>query len=227
MDFHKYITKPIIDRTRSGTAQNLRLLLQSVCLRRTTELINLPRPREVVVDVHLSEEERMVYDAVKEEAKAQLEDAISSSQQGSGTGRTVLHMMMNLRRVCNHGTMDRDIQNSVAVDDETNEGDDDDDRARVCPDCRCEIMGAGQRTPDGKKVLCGDCYCEWERKQAPKSQRRKACMTPAEIFERLDLTGRATKIELLVNDVERYQETDKWCVFSVSLCLPFCHYTFD
>ncbi|KAK0718017.1 P-loop containing nucleoside triphosphate hydrolase protein, partial [Lasiosphaeria miniovina] len=191
-EFHKHIAKPIEDKSRSGTAANFRLLLQSVCLRRTKELINLPEPKEITYDVHLSDEETRLYDMVKEQAKAQMEDAISSSQ-GSKTSKAVLQMVMHLRRICNHGTMDQDIQNYV-VGNETSE-DDGVAGARFCPNCDCEIMDAGRPTPDRKKTLC-----------------LSSRTTPAELANRLDLTGHSTKVFLLVRDVDQHQNSDKWCV---------------
>lgn len=213
-EFHKHIAKPIEDKSRSGTAENLRLLLQSICLRRTEELINLPEPKEITYDVHLSDEETHLYDMVKEQAKTQVEDAICSSQ-GSGTGMSVLQMVMHLRRICNHGTMDRDIQNYV-IGSETSE-DDGVAGTRFCSSCDCEIRDAGRPTRDGKKILCTDCYCEWERK-APKSQRKKGASssrtTPAEVINHLDLTGHSTKVSLLVQDVDQHRNSDKCIIFS-------------
>ncbi|KAK4209644.1 P-loop containing nucleoside triphosphate hydrolase protein [Rhypophila decipiens] len=208
-EFNKHIVKPIEEKGRSNSADNLRLLLHSMCLRRTKELINIPEPKEITYDVRLCDEERSLYDMVKEQAKARVEDDISSSNS-SGTGKIVLQTVMHLRRICNHGTMDRDIQNSV-IGDDTSENDNV-AGAVFCSDCECEILDAGRRTPDGKKTLCADCYCEWETK-APKSRRKKGGL-PAEADNHLDLTGHSTKVSLLVQDVDQHRNSDKCIIFS-------------
>jgi SNF2 family DNA or RNA helicase len=88
-EFNKHIVKPIEENKDRDTVKNLCLILQYLCLRRTKELINLPEPEEIIYDVHLSHDETSLYNVVKERAKYQIEDAISSSQ-GPGTGKAVL-----------------------------------------------------------------------------------------------------------------------------------------
>jgi len=211
-EFHKHVAKPIEENKGGDPVKNLRLVLQSLCLRRTKELINLPEPEEIVYNVDLSHDETSLYNAVKERAKYQIEDAISSSH-GPGTGKAVLQMVMHLRRICNHGTMDRDIQHSPG-DDETSESGGVAE-ARYCPGCECEIMDAGRLTSDAKQLLCTDCHYEWESK-APKRRKQKgsspSCAMLAEPNSHLNLSGHSTKISLLVQDVDQHRDSDKWYV---------------
>ncbi|KAK4163844.1 P-loop containing nucleoside triphosphate hydrolase protein [Cladorrhinum sp. PSN259] len=213
-EFRKHIAKPIEAKSRSGAAKNLRLLLESLCLRRTKELINLPEPEEITYDVHLSAEEKRLYEMVKDQAKTEMERFISSSQ-GPGAGKAVLQMVMRLRRICNHGTMDQDLQDCI-MDNDTS-GDVGVAGAKICPDCGCEIAETGLSTPDGKKFLCADCYCEWERK-VPKSRGKKGGSSnskmPAETNNNLNLSGHSTKVSLLVQDIDDHRDSDKCIIFS-------------
>ena len=211
-EFHKHVAKPIEENKGGDPVKNLRLILQSLCLRRTKELINLPEPKEIIYDVHLSLDEKSLYDMVKERAKYQIEDAISSAR-GPGAEKAVMQMVMCLRRICNHGTMDRSILDSVG-DDETSESGGMTE-ARYCSDCKCEIMDAGRLTSEAKRLLCIDCYYEWESK-APKRGKQKrsppSSTTPAEFNSHLNLSGHSTKVSLLVQDVDQHKDSDKWYV---------------
>jgi len=206
-EFQKYVTKPIEDSRGGDPSRNLRLLLQSICLRRTKELINLPEPEEITYDVHLSRDETTLYRAIEERARHQMEEVISNSE-APGTGKAVLQMVMNLRRICNHGTMNRDIRYSVDSDEA--EEYDSMGGTKLCPDCKCEIMDAGRLTPDGKTLLCVDCYSEWERRKQKRGS--KNCKTTAASNNGIDLSGHSTKISLLVQDVDQHRGSDKWFV---------------
>jgi SWI/SNF-related matrix-associated actin-dependent regulator of chromatin subfamily A3 len=214
LEFYKHVSKPIEENKGGDPVKNLRLILQSLCLRRTKELISLPEPKEIIYDVHLSLEEKSLYDMVKERANDQIENAISSAR-GPGTGKAVMQMVMCLRRICNHGTMDRDIQDSVG--DETSESGGVTE-AKYCPGCECEIMDAGRLTLDNKRLLCTDCYYEWESKASKRGKQKRSSpsyTTPAELNSRLNLLGHSTKVSLLVQDVDKHKDSDKWYVLGI------------
>ncbi|KAK1753777.1 P-loop containing nucleoside triphosphate hydrolase protein [Echria macrotheca] len=213
-EFDKHIARPLEDESRKGTAEKLRLLLQSICLRRTKELINLPEPKEITYDVHLSDQEKRLYKLVGDRTIDQIEIAHSSSK-GLGT-RHGLQMILHLRRLCNHGTMDRDIRNASMAD----EAGEDDFVPSVgpclCLDCDCEIVESGRLAPDGKRFLCADCYGERERKKS-KSRKKGASSsgkTLAESNNSMDPSGHSTKLSLLVQDAERHRNSDKCIIFS-------------
>ena len=67
--FRHYIVTPFLegDERRTIASERLGLLLDSVCLRRTRDLLHLPDPRDIIRSVELSTEERDQYEYHQED----------------------------------------------------------------------------------------------------------------------------------------------------------------
>jgi SWI/SNF-related matrix-associated actin-dependent regulator of chromatin subfamily A3 len=104
-NFRKYIMHPLIKGTRDGL-ENIRLLLDSICLRRTRKLLNLPDMTDDDRFVEFSSPERAMYNTTQAEI-------IKAIKQGDNQARKdkgyigIFHLQLQLRRLCNHGTFQK------------------------------------------------------------------------------------------------------------------------
>ncbi|KAH7308435.1 SNF2 family N-terminal domain-containing protein [Stachybotrys elegans] len=99
--FRKFITKPISSGT-NDCYQNLQRLLQSVCLRRTRELLNLPEPETYYQTLPLTASEYTEYNELLRECKRDIDMAVS----GRGKGQlksAMLESLLKVRLFCNNG----------------------------------------------------------------------------------------------------------------------------
>ncbi len=95
-----------MERRSKERFNNLRLLLRSICLRRTTDLLGLPKPDPQNRYLDLSPSEREEYNAIQEQCRREIDMAVS----GRGKGRlnsTVLESLLKLRLFCNNGSSGR------------------------------------------------------------------------------------------------------------------------
>jgi SWI/SNF-related matrix-associated actin-dependent regulator of chromatin subfamily A3 len=101
--FQKFITGPLKTGSPRGI-QNLRTLLSTVCLRRTTNVLHdLPEIVEEIRVLDLSPQERTQYSSISEAAREDL-DALVSSGGASNVYQCILKAILSLRLLCNHGT---------------------------------------------------------------------------------------------------------------------------
>ncbi len=225
--FRRAVARPI-EEARPGGDQNLRLLLESICLRRTRGLLGLREPEETVCNVEPSVEERQLYTRVGECARGLVDEAISHSNKTSPYA-VVLQTITRLRRICNHGTMDpalvQDLSRQRNEDgDDYQVADEISQQSATCAKCSCEVTTAvGEaHCSRSRHVLCTDCYveyCETEPSQAGKrcsicnSARRpdQSTRIDEDGGPPLDLNGHSTKLARLVENI-RHQH--KWFVRS-------------
>ncbi|KAM3067424.1 hypothetical protein ACMFMG_011573 [Clarireedia jacksonii] len=83
----------------------LRLLVDSITLRRLKDKIDLPKRRDHLVKLDFSDEERAVYDIFAKNASDRIK-VITSQQESSLGGKTYVHILqsiLRLRLVCAHG----------------------------------------------------------------------------------------------------------------------------
>ncbi|PQE21411.1 SNF2 family domain-containing protein [Rutstroemia sp. NJR-2017a BBW] len=83
----------------------LRLLVDSITLRRLKDKIDLPKRRDHLVKLNFSDEERAVYDIFAKNASDRIK-VITSQQESSLGGKTYVHILqsiLRLRLVCAHG----------------------------------------------------------------------------------------------------------------------------
>ncbi|KAF8247265.1 hypothetical protein K440DRAFT_308066 [Wilcoxina mikolae CBS 423.85] len=103
--FDKHISGLLKANNLSGL-QNLRMLLSSICLRRTTEVLQaLPDITEEIRVLELSPEERRRYCNITEESKKQI-DSLVCAGNAANAYQCILSAILRLRLLCNHGTFD-------------------------------------------------------------------------------------------------------------------------
>jgi len=100
-DFRKYCIKPV-ERKGNRGFNNIRTLLQCVCIRRTKELLELPEFQKIEQYLELSSAERSAYNSVGECYKTAIDDAICGRKPADAY-RSILQALLRLRLICNHG----------------------------------------------------------------------------------------------------------------------------
>ncbi|APA06188.1 hypothetical protein sscle_01g009580 [Sclerotinia sclerotiorum 1980 UF-70] len=101
----------------------LRLLVDSITLRRLKDKIDLPKRHDHIVRLNFSDEERMVYDIFEKNATDRLKVITSQGESALG-GKTFHHILqsiLRLRQVCAHGkdllsSEDLKIMNGLSKD---------------------------------------------------------------------------------------------------------------
>ncbi|KAK3316035.1 SNF2 family N-terminal domain-containing protein [Apodospora peruviana] len=103
--FRKFIATP--STSKSGDRfKNLRLLLKSICIRRTRDLLNLPEPDVKIKQLEFSPAERQEYHGMHLQCRQQVDRAVSGHGKGS-LNAVVLKSLLRLRLFCNNGTTGR------------------------------------------------------------------------------------------------------------------------
>ena len=102
--FHTHISDPKKYRT-GDRFLNLRLLLQSICLRRTRALISTLEPVVEVRKLQLSAAEADDYREIKEKCKREIDIAVSTRERGKAK-HTLLQSLLKLRLFCNNGILE-------------------------------------------------------------------------------------------------------------------------
>lgn len=98
--FNTYITDPLQKYEQRGV-DNLRLLMGSICLRRTNSILNLPPLVEEKRSVYMTIQERTQYDQFSIETSKAIQDAV---ERGLGLGLlNILQLITKLRVFCNLG----------------------------------------------------------------------------------------------------------------------------
>ena len=145
---NKHILRPLQQRERKGL-ENLRLVMQAICLRRTKKVCRMVHKNETTINIDLSEPERHAYNAIRDQGKYRL---LQASRRGTHeSGRVLLHTIHCLRQFCSHGlTVDSASSDLLS---ETN---------RTCTHCSVVISSTLAQEPKlhGRRgqVLCQDCY---------------------------------------------------------------------
>ena len=104
--FRKFISSPSTSDSRERF-KNLRLLLGSICLRRTRELLGLPDPKPQLRQLEFSPSERHEYEEIHQQCRRKIDMAVSGHGKGK-LNSTVLESLLKLRLFCNNGTPRRD-----------------------------------------------------------------------------------------------------------------------
>ncbi|EXK49760.1 hypothetical protein FOMG_02243 [Fusarium oxysporum f. sp. melonis 26406] len=100
--FHKFITGPATSSSSKDRFKNLRTLLETICLRRTREILPLKHPVTYVREVCLTNSERQEYNNLIQEGKTQL-DMTTSGHSKRKVSSIVLQSILKLRLFCNNG----------------------------------------------------------------------------------------------------------------------------
>ncbi|RSL69376.1 hypothetical protein CEP53_002228 [Fusarium sp. AF-6] len=85
--------------------ERLILLLQALCLRRTREVLDLPRTRQHIVRLNFTSEERDQYEKTKNILVRTIKNRVGEIENSSKFG--LFQMTLQLRILCNHGTFQK------------------------------------------------------------------------------------------------------------------------
>ncbi|KAI1629297.1 SNF2 family N-terminal domain-containing protein [Exophiala viscosa] len=239
--FRRFVVMPFSHNNEEDVNQakaKLSLLLNSVCIRRRRERLELPPMKDERRNVQLSDQERRLYERTKDSMSYMLSHGLRDKYSGTPFGK--FQIQLQLRRLCNHGTFQRpfvghndDIQtqreeilSSIGKDGEVE-----------CSSCHEKTLmlatnwAAVRQNPSCNHNFCDEClaqlsdqgqealrasvcpYCANQESSTPYSSilKRGAFPHPTPGFLTM---GHSSKMEALVRDVqERIQET-KSIVFS-------------
>lgn len=99
--FRKFIATP--SASNSGDRfKNLRFLLNSICIRRSRDLLQLPEPATQIKVLDLTPAERQDYIAMNSKFRAEVDRAVSGHGKGN-LSSTALKALLELRLFCNNG----------------------------------------------------------------------------------------------------------------------------
>ncbi|KAK5072443.1 hypothetical protein LTR51_005079 [Lithohypha guttulata] len=123
--------------------QNLVQLIDSLCLRRLKDLLNLNYIEEQIRHVELSEDERMQYTHTKEDMKRAMHNNVDDYDTDNRFG--MFQAQLQLRLLCNHGTFQHRFHWA---------------RARTLADCDCLIIQEDASALVGRNgdVMCSACF---------------------------------------------------------------------
>ncbi|KAI8630497.1 SNF2 family N-terminal domain-containing protein [Xylariaceae sp. FL1651] len=99
--FRKFITNPINSTSRSRF-QNLRVLLRTICLRRTRQLLDLPEPVPKLRRLPLTRLEQSQYNDLLAQSRTWIDMAVSKRGK-SNANSAFLESLLKLRLFCNNG----------------------------------------------------------------------------------------------------------------------------
>lgn len=107
--FDEDIIKPWKDQRDGGTTGFLRLkaLVRAITISRTKAVVLLPPREDEIHRLEFTPAERQVYETVKAEYKANLDEAICAGNQGKTIN--VLALLNQLRLICNHGILTHQV----------------------------------------------------------------------------------------------------------------------
>ncbi|KAH7065668.1 SNF2 family N-terminal domain-containing protein [Paraphoma chrysanthemicola] len=171
--FRRYITRPI-ESSKDSSAKdyrNLRILLSSICLRRTKAVLPQVQVSEILHMIDFTTDERAEYTRIEGVCKDALNAAISG-QPSKASHLNILEILLRLRLFCNNGqafSVDDTVKfgSKQSVDEffsvlqqseETN-----------CYYCSCDVGSV----PDGgvrhtsvligcRGMVCSECMPRWE-----------------------------------------------------------------
>ena len=83
--------------------RNLRHLLRSICLRRTSQKNSQLTASHEVIHLSLAKKERQFYDKTLEQTKMDIDAAVKTGQQGHKYTK-LFALILRLRMLCNHGS---------------------------------------------------------------------------------------------------------------------------
>ncbi|KAJ8062490.1 hypothetical protein OCU04_009020 [Sclerotinia nivalis] len=161
--FRKYITNPLLKGIEEGF-DNLRALLNSICLRRTKLLLeDLPKVQNIHRPVYFSANEKSLYLSTQRELihNAKQHDSQKRNQKGYFGA---FQMLQQLRRLCNHGTFQKKVSGASDMGLQFDPGEafvlvqvKDDAK---CHYCRVEIVGLNPGVSGhGRFSSCGHLFC--------------------------------------------------------------------
>ncbi|KAF5254485.1 hypothetical protein FANTH_743 [Fusarium anthophilum] len=218
--FYKFITGPATSSSSRDRFKNLRTLLETICLRRTRDILPLKHPVTYVREVLLTNSERQDYNNLIQEGKTQLE-MITSGHSKRKVSSVVLQSILKLRLFCNNG---RSIDNQQF---EVTGLPSDPDEAlaylqqherNICAICSVTIYSIdnSDKTDGGRKSPCPACQQEGEPElpgAGPTQVGQASSGTSGQTSGGISKDDYPSKLLRLLNDI-RQHNTEKSIVFS-------------
>jgi hypothetical protein len=169
--FKKYIAVPFDEgeKRRSLAIERFTRLLDSVCLRRTKDLLHLPDQQSQIRQIHLSPEERKQYEQTHNIMFRAARNQVGVFDQKSTLG--MFQIQLQLRILCNHGTWQQLFSWSrhklhLLDEREAVEASMGRDGEATCSACRqtMPLFGTGSMfhryTENCRHILCSECLEE-------------------------------------------------------------------
>jgi SWI/SNF-related matrix-associated actin-dependent regulator of chromatin subfamily A3 len=228
--FRKYIAIPFDEgaKRRTLAIERFTRLLDSICLRRTKDLLHLPDQQNVVRKITLSPEERNQYDQTHKTMFRAVKHQHGVFDQKSTLG--MFQVQLQLRIICNHGTWQQSFSWSrrklhLLDEREAMEASLGREGEKTCSGCRqtMPLFGTGSffsQYEECRHVLCSECVEESKPQgQETSSQKCPLCSSlwnastknhrskhssQEDMYFRSE--GRSSKMEALMMDVM----TDIW-----------------
>jgi len=228
--FRKFVSIPYdeSEERRRVAIKNLTLLLESMCLRRSRALLDLPKNHDTIRPVKFSPEERRHYEQTKSAMSRNLKEKVGEEFARSQFG--LFQIQLQLRILCNHGTYQPAF--SWARRSLRNEHEDAlcsaGNRHEVrCSICRMSIVmlcsnNVYTKYNACKHVLCSECLDGKTQESQQEESTCPLCTGPGVIGSKnlakttkgleenylLD-TGHSSKIDALIEDVRKDIESTK------------------
>lgn len=239
--FRKYISEPLLTDPKAGDP-SLRLLLRSMCLRRTRILLDIPKAKDQTFVLSLSTDERIYYSQIIEDTARKIDDHISSRSIAKAYSG-IFEAIMRLRLVCNNGT--QQIPGSRSETEGCCAEDGVDGGIMTCPFCSCEINVSDGQTdvPPGAspqnsiQLLCPTCLSlnDIDRTENQKTLKRKRStrsrpmqkiatgndsprplgtdsVASASSRPSLSLNGYSSKLSALIQNIQGHMQGNKRCM---------------
>lgn len=157
-EFRKHIITPVMQSEDQGV-DNIRNLLDSICLRRTKKLLNLPQIIYEDRRIDFTAKEKAYYTTIQAEKIAMIKKNESQGRGSKDFGMLQLHLQ--LRRICNHGTFHKQLS-SAAEDRQFEPEQALATKKKKCEHCKKKIVGVDGMENDertGKFSSCGHLFC--------------------------------------------------------------------
>jgi SWI/SNF-related matrix-associated actin-dependent regulator of chromatin subfamily A3 len=168
--FRKYIATPFDEgnKRRKLAIERFTLLLDSMCLRRTKDLLHLPEQQNIVRMIKLLPEERNQYDQTQKTMFRAVRHQHGVFDQKSTLG--MFQVQLQLRIICNHGTWQQPFSWSrrklhLLDEREAMEASLGREGEKTCSACRqtMPLFGTGSffhQYEECRHVLCSECVEE-------------------------------------------------------------------
>lgn len=157
--FRRHVILPLMKRSENGV-ENLRQLLDSICLRRTKQLLNLP---EVISESRLltfSAREEQQYIHTREKLIKMInQNRLQPMNEKGYLG--VFQLQLQLRRLCNHGTFQKLSLGAKEFDPEQAIAHLKKQKEAKCEACSVKITGIHgiEELRSGSFTTCGHLLC--------------------------------------------------------------------
>ncbi|KAI0376440.1 SNF2 family N-terminal domain-containing protein [Hypomontagnella monticulosa] len=226
--FRRYITgkKRTTDGVPKPNFENLRLLLGSICLRRSTSILSLLGTISITCRPELSPKEREVYGGLALACKRSIDQAISSQNVQKLDRNPMLRAILRMRIFCNLG-LGVNIDEEAAMDEEAHLLKDSEEV--LCGHCNsCFDITDDPETCHPKKAhdyVCDICVPRPQNEDTEKSSTHSRGCSQSEDASVVETRSEAnpsvhatweysSKLKALLDNIKKQDNQDKSVVFS-------------